>query len=76
MVCLPTTHLGVLENSLKRVRAFQIELEFRSVGFEERGKPEYPEKNLSEKGENQDRMQYFTIFQDKLHSVNIQDDKS
>ena len=22
-----------------------------------------------------DRMQYFTIFQDKLHSVNIQDDK-
>ena len=23
-----------------------------------------------------DRMQYFTIFQDKLHSVNIQDDQS
>ena len=31
-------------NSFKRVRAFQIELEFGSVGFEERGKPENPEK--------------------------------
>ena len=29
-----------------RVRAFQIELEFGSVGFEERGKSEYPEKNF------------------------------
>ena len=29
---------------------FQIELEFRNVDFEERGKPEYPEKNLSEQG--------------------------
>ena len=37
-------------NSSKRVRAFQIELEFGSVIFEERGKPEYPEKNLSEQG--------------------------
>ena len=37
-------------NSFKRVRAFQIELEFGSVVFEERGKPEYPEKNLSERG--------------------------
>jgi len=37
-------------NSFKRVRAFQIKLEFGSVGFEERGKPEYPGKNLSEQG--------------------------
>ena len=28
----PTKHLGVLMNSFKRVRAFQIELEFGSVG--------------------------------------------
>ena len=35
-------------NSFKRVHAFQIELEFVSVGFEERGKLEYPEKNLLE----------------------------
>ena len=34
-------------NSFKRVRAFQIELEFGGVVFEERGKPEYPEKNLA-----------------------------
>ena len=33
-------------NSFKRVRAFQIELEFGNVCFEERGKPEYLEKNL------------------------------
>ena len=36
-------------NSFKRVRAFQIELEFGSV-FKERGKPKYPAKNLSEQG--------------------------
>ena len=37
-------------NSLKRVRAFQIELEFEVLVFKERGKPEYPEKNLLKKG--------------------------
>ena len=35
-------------NSFKRVRTFQIELEFGSVVFLGEGKPEYPEKNLSE----------------------------
>ena len=29
----PTEYVGVLRNSLKRVCAFQIELEFGSVGF-------------------------------------------
>ena len=39
------------KNSLKRVRAFHLDLEFESVGFKERAKPEeYPEKNLSEQG--------------------------
>ena len=35
IICLhvPTQHLGVFKNSLKRVRVFQIELEFGSVGF-------------------------------------------
>ena len=33
LVCLPTKHLGVNMNSFKRVRAFQIELEFGSVGL-------------------------------------------
>ena len=33
VIRLPTEHLGVLMNSLKRVRAFQIWLEFESVGF-------------------------------------------
>ena len=44
VICLPTKHLGVLMNSFKRVRAFQMEL--KVLIFEERGKPEYPEKNL------------------------------
>ena len=43
--CLPTEHQGVHKNSLKRVCAFQIEVE-----FEGRGKLEYPEKNLAEQG--------------------------
>ena len=34
-------------NLFKHVCVFQIELEFGSVGFEERGKPECTEKNLS-----------------------------
>ena len=37
-----TEHLGVLKNSLKRVRAFQIELEFENVGFKGEGKTELP----------------------------------
>ena len=36
--CLPTKNLRVLKNSLKRVRAFQIELKFGSVGFYGEGK--------------------------------------
>ena len=39
MICLPKEQLGVLKSSLKRVRAFQIELElFGSVGFYGEGK--------------------------------------
>ena len=41
---LPTKHLGVLMNSFKRVRAFQIELEFGSVGFGGEGKTRVPEE--------------------------------
>ena len=35
-------------NSFKHVHAFQIELEFGSVGFWGEGKPEHPKKNLAE----------------------------
>ena len=44
IACLPTKHIGV------RVRAFQIELEFESVGF--RGA-----KEQRSKGENQQQTQ-------------------
>ena len=33
VICLHTEHYGVHMNSLKGVRAFQIELEFGNVGF-------------------------------------------
>ena len=35
VICLPTEHQRAQENSFKDVRAFQIELEFRNVGFGE-----------------------------------------
>ena len=38
MICLPTEHLRILRHSLKRVRAFLIELEFGSAGFQVEGK--------------------------------------
>ena len=48
VICLPTKHLGVLMNSFKRVRAFQIELEFESVDFWGEGKTGVPgEKHLN-----------------------------
>ena len=55
VICSATRQLGVLKNSLKRVRAFQIELEFGSVGFRgvgggRGGELQYPEKNLSKQG--------------------------
>ena len=38
-------------NSFKRVHGFHIELEFEVLlVFDERGKPEYPEKNLTGQG--------------------------
>ena len=46
--CLFTTeHLGVHKNSLKRVHEFQIKL-LEMLVFKESGKPECPERNLSE----------------------------
>ena len=50
IACLPTKHIGVYMNSFKRVRAFQIELEFESVGFRGEGKTGVPgEKPLGAK---------------------------
>ena len=41
-------HKGVHKNSLKHVRAFRSNWNLEVLVFKERGKPEYPEKNLSE----------------------------
>lgn len=47
LICLSTEHIEILKNSLKCVRAFQIEFEFGSVKvFKARGKLEYLKKNL------------------------------
>ena len=51
--CNLFTHIAL--GSFMRTRwnvtvCYQIELKFGSVGFKKRGKPEYPEKNLSEQG--------------------------
>ena len=54
-------------NSSKRVRAFQIELEFVVLIFEERGKPEYPEKNLSEQRREPTTTLHFTT----LHFISL-----
>ena len=43
-------HKGVHKNSLKHVRAFRSNWNLEVLVFKERGKPEYPEKNLSEQG--------------------------
>ena len=57
-MCLPTEHLGVVKNSLKRVRAFQIEYEFVIVGFWGEEKTEAPgEKSSRSKGEYQQQTQ-------------------
>ena len=45
VICLPTEHLVVLKISLNCVRAFQMT--WGVLVFRERGKPEYPKKNLS-----------------------------
>ena len=42
LIVLPTKHVGVLKDSFKRVRAFQIELECESVGFWGEGKNRVP----------------------------------
>ena len=43
-------HKGVHKNLLKHVRAFRSNWNLEVLVFKERGKPEYPEKNLSEQG--------------------------
>ena len=55
---LSIEHLGILKNSLKRVRAFQIELEFGRVGLKGEGKTRVlGENNLSEQGRKPTKIQ-------------------
>ena len=49
MTVLRNDRLVAIKVSPSDCRHFQIELELECWFFEERGKPEYPEKNLSER---------------------------
>ena len=52
--CLSSIHLKSAQELVHTcVRAFRIKLEFGSIGFSGEGKPENPEKNLSEQVGNQ-----------------------
>ena len=57
VICLPTKHLGVLMNLFKCVCAFQIKLEFGSVGFWEEAKTRVPTEKPLSKEENQQQIQ-------------------
>ena len=75
-------HLGVIKKLTHWtcVCAFQVESEFESVGFKERGKPEYPEKNLSEQGRKptaspcsppNNNMEFFLFLLLLFHCINM-----
>ena len=53
----PRNTLRALRSSFNMCPCIPDRIEFGSVGFEERGTPECPEKNLSEKGGNQQQTQ-------------------
>ena len=57
-ICLPTEHL---KSALELIQHASVHSgsnwNLAVLVFEERGKPEYPEKNLSEQGENQQQTQ-------------------
>ena len=50
VICLPTEHLGVHENSLNHVRHSRSNWNLKVLVWKERGKPKYSEKNLLQQG--------------------------
>ena len=57
-ICFPTEHLKSAQELVQYVSVHSVSNWDLAVSvFEERGKPEYPEKNLSEQGENQKQTQ-------------------
>ena len=56
-ICLPMEHLKSAQELVQHVSVHSdSNWNLAVLVFEERGKPEYPEKNLSEQGENQQHM--------------------
>ena len=69
MICLPTEHLRILRHSLKRVRAFLIELEFVSAGFQGEGKTWAPgEKPLGARERTNNKLNPDHRFSSKIAS--------
>ena len=57
-ICVPTEHLKSAQELVQHVSVHSgSNWNLAVLVFEERGKPEYPEKNLSEQGENQQQTQ-------------------
>ena len=65
-VCSPTKHLGLLKNSFKLVRAFQIELKFKSVGFWGRGKWSTGKKLLGAKERTNNKLSPHMVLLPRL----------
>ena len=60
-ICLPTEHLKSIQELVRHVSVHSgSNFDLAVLVFEERGKPEYLEKNLSEQGEN-----HPLVFSDK-----------
>ena len=59
VICIPREHLRVHNNSLKRVRAFKIELEFGNVVFFRGEENRSAQRKTSRsRGENQQQTQH------------------
>ena len=57
-ICLPSEHLKSAQELVQHVFVHsRSNWNLAMLIFEERGKPEYPEKKLSEQGENQQQTQ-------------------
>ena len=54
---MPTKQLEVVMNSFKYVRAFQIELEFKSIGFWGEGKTRVPGENWTSRSKKENQQQ-------------------
>ena len=67
VICLPTEHLGVQMNLLKRVRAFQFELEFKMLDFQGEVKTGVPgEKPLGAREKSSNKLNSHMAYAENM----------